>query len=1224
MDFSFPMAHESSVHDSLDELDNFSDSGSDYEATLKPSKRKKLTLPKQKLPKRLRSNAAARMLASPHTVSPQEQPGHSHRTSTMISPGPVARNPVRNQEISAKDIYDAICSGKSAIVTVVDEWLDSYKRSREAGLLVLVNFIVQSCGCKGVVSREMYDSMETADIISALTRNFNEDSADYPVSVPGPKVRGFKASLCEFVRVLVRSCQNSFIFDEYLFSSLLVLLTGLSDSLVRAFRHTSTLLAMKLMTALVEVSVVVSVQLQTTQRRYDMENSRSPSDRQPGRLENLQAAITELKNNTEELSSLMNAAFRGVFVNRYRDLLPDIRAFCIEEIGQWIKINPDIFLNDGCLKYLGWMLNDKQSSVRLECVRALQGLYQEREFIGRLEFFTSRFKERLLSMVLDIDSNVAMEVVNLLLLIQRTRKGLSEKECGSIYPLVYSSHRGLTAAAGVFLYNKLKTVIDGRGTTQGEKNHNAAFLQLLITFFIQTEYHEHGAYLVDSLWGVAGSELRDWETMTSFLLQDATDNEGLMYEEEEALIDLMICAMRQASEATPPVGRTSGKKTLSVKDKKTQEQDRRRITTHFIPLLPLLLAKYSADAGLLPLLLRAPLYFELEMYSKSPVLKKHLQLLLVQICGILEKHNDDAVLEACAKVISTLSSQKQPFSTVQQTISQLMDSLTEYFNSHLTELQQGTADENVQYSVAITLKRIAALSSAMDPTSWKLFDSCLELLTSSLQNVERHSELMVAALKCAAMHLMWAKVNAVNSSPLTEEVTALKRNLQQYCEVVQSYLSVVQVEIRDKAFELLCDLLLLYSARLVSSKKALNAPVWLPSDSLVFLPSHSLRSELAGFVLDNIFPEAEDLELGDAEDEEQVKLTLFQRKRNQLAGYCKLISYGVLELSDATNIFKHYNSKHFKDFGDIMKEMLTRTKMINPVQSAKTVCLCLQQLFSEMLMEAHSRKDLLQICDLAKKFAMSFGIDLQRASKPLVALHIQGMEFAFRASEEEQYPHLDFLEILTEFTSKLLPKSRDTLLTFLKQHLPTAALSWPAVKLYQRCLNAPSGSRSRGRKDSMEGEEEEESVSFRGTPLTKRRRTTAEDSASSATMKSLSSLHSPKATSTALKQPVTKKHKTTEVNENALNDLESEDEFFSGSQMRKVKPTPQRQPSSSLSVEQQDLNSHLDLLSLMEEDNSVQDEPEIEEYDSDSEDESGYRLPSTRNTSLSFMDELFD
>lgn len=36
----------------------------------------------------------------------------------------------------------------------------------------------------------------------------------------------------------------------------------------------------------------------------------------------------------------------------------------------------------------------QQSPVRMQCVRALQGLYQEKEFIGRLELFTSRFKVR--------------------------------------------------------------------------------------------------------------------------------------------------------------------------------------------------------------------------------------------------------------------------------------------------------------------------------------------------------------------------------------------------------------------------------------------------------------------------------------------------------------------------------------------------------------------------------------------------------------------------------------------------------------------------------------------------------------------------------------------------------------------------------------------------------------------------------------------------------------
>lgn len=40
-----------------------------------------------------------------------------------------------------------------------------------------------------------------------------------------------------------------------------------------------------------------------------------------------------------------------------------------------------------------------------------------------------------------------------------------------------------------------------------------------------------------------------------------------MYEEEGALIELMMCAVRQAAQATPPVGRTQGKKMVTHTDK---------------------------------------------------------------------------------------------------------------------------------------------------------------------------------------------------------------------------------------------------------------------------------------------------------------------------------------------------------------------------------------------------------------------------------------------------------------------------------------------------------------------------------------------------------------------------------------------------------------------------------------------------------------------------------
>ncbi|KAE8285652.1 Cohesin subunit SA-1 SCC3-like protein 1 Stromal antigen 1 [Larimichthys crocea] len=1203
--------------DSLEEWDGFSDSGSDYETTMRATKGRRQAVPGPLPPKRPRRKAALKVPTPPDPSLQQ----HPRGTRRQASPRPVKDVNKGNQGISAEDIYDAVRSGKSAMVTVVDEWLDSYKRSREAGLLVLINFIVRSCGCKGVVSREMFDSMQNAEIISTLTREFNEDSVNYPLSIPGPQMKRFKAGLCEFVQVLVRSCQNSIIYDELLFPSLLALLTGLSDSQVRAFRHTSTLLAMKLMTALVEVALTVSVQLQTTQRQYDMENSKRAHDRSSDRLEELQATVSELRENREEVFSMMNGMFRGVFVHRYRDLLPEIRVACIEELGMWLKNDPEDFLNDGCLKYLGWTLHDKQSPVRLQCVRALQGLYQEKEFIGRLELFTSRFKERMLSMVLDKDSDVAVEAVNLLLLIQQgTEEGLREQECAHIYPLVYASHKGLASAAGSFLYNKLKGVLTSVSQEHLPKSDNAAFFQILISFFIQSEFHEHGEYLVDSMWGVAGSELRDWETMTAFLLQDA----GLMYEEEGALIDLMMCAIRQAAQATPPVGRTQGKKSLSSKEKKVMEQDRRRITTHFIPLLPQILAKYSADAGNVSLLLKAPLYFDLEMYTSTRQLEKHLDLLLCQTCDIVTKHTDAKVLEACAHLVNTLCSDRYTFSSRSHlAFSQLLDDLCECFNTYVSDLLQGTADEDDIYSAATALKKIAALSSAKDPTGWKLFDSCLMLLKSRLESGELDSELMVPALKCAAFHLMWAKVEAVNSIPATAELKRLQKEVRSFCRVCQACLSLNETQIRDQAFELLCDLLLLYSTTAARSESALQ--------SLVHLPSDSLRSEMAAFVLDYIFSDAEDTEIN-VEEEEEMKIALLQRKRNQLAGYCKLVIYGVLDLTAATVVFKHY-TKYFKDFGDIIKETISKSKLINSVQSARTVCLSLQQLFSEMLTELHSRQDLGEIRDLAKRLAMSFGIDLRSVRKPLMALHMDGIRFAFRDPQEgeEQPPNAAFLEILSEFSFKMLQQDRTQLAAFLKSECPTAAPSWPPVRVYQRSLEVRSVSKPR------EQEQRGDAASIHDSPVAKRKRTTAQGSASSTVRGSWlesssihSSLHTPALTSTAQRQPAkptaSRKPRDTEsdIGRSPIEPL-SEEEFSSGPQMRKVKPTKRHQLSSRYSgsnVDQQDLNSNLTLLSLFE--NDEQEEPEIEDYESNSDHESTYTLPSTRHTSASVLDELFD
>lgn len=76
-----------------------------------------------------------------------------------------------------------------------------------------------------------------------------------------------------------RQCQFS---DKIHFKALSNLLNPLTFSLE----------AMKLMTGFVDAALKVSVQLQTTQRQCDMESSRSPQDRAPDRLVDLQATLS--------------------------------------------------------------------------------------------------------------------------------------------------------------------------------------------------------------------------------------------------------------------------------------------------------------------------------------------------------------------------------------------------------------------------------------------------------------------------------------------------------------------------------------------------------------------------------------------------------------------------------------------------------------------------------------------------------------------------------------------------------------------------------------------------------------------------------------------------------------------------------------------------------------------------------------------------------------------
>ncbi|XP_061439714.1 cohesin subunit SA-3 isoform X2 [Rhineura floridana] len=1099
--------------------------------------------------------------------------------------------PARKRPREPSDLFEVVKLGRSATESVVDDWLESYKKDRESGFLELFNFLVRSCGCRGEVTLGMLKGLQNSEIIQQLTESFDEDSAEYPLSLNTPAWRRFRVGFCELVAVLVHRTQHAVVYDEYLVDSLVALLTGMSDSQVRAFRHTSTLAAMKLMTGLVRVALSVSLQKDNSQRQYEAEQAKGPSRRALEKLEGLLEQRKEFQEKQEELENLMNAIFKGVFVHRYRDLVPEIRAICVEEMGQWMQHYSTSFLTDGYLKYVGWTLHDKQGEVRLKCLLALQGLYRSQEMAARMELFTSRFKERMVSMVLDKEPQVAVEAVRLLnLILQNMDDVLTDSDCEKVFPIVYASSRPLAAAAGEFLYNKLlaPTVC---ATGKAEEHHEGtrAFFQLLLVFFIESEYHEHAAYLVDSLWDCAAALLKDWQGLIGLLLEDPPA-EGLGDRQEIGLIMILVASMRQATEGQPPVGRFSGKKVFSAWERKTQAEDRLRLTQHLIPLLPQLLAKFSADAEKVVCLLEAPRYFDLTLYSTGR-LEKYLELLLVQLREVVEKHTSREVLESASSILHVLCHPEFAFhSRADFARSRLVDHLADKFQHEAAELFQSSCclEKEEVYRAAATLKRIAIFHSAHDLTPWSFFDPCIRLLHHTVDTGEIPKQVVISAMACSHFSLLWelAHLSDAATTASKEQLPSLKEKVTSFCSLCQNCLVDVDPDVQEQAFVLLTDLLLIFGPQLVQGggRHVLQ--------ELVYRAEPSLQSELSGFLVDRVFSHSH---AQDNEDEE-CQIEQLHQRRNLLAGFCKLVVCGVLELTAASDIFKHY-SKFYNDYGDIIKETLNRVRQIDRTEWARTLLLSLQQLLTQLLLELGpagvASAAFLEIRDLARRFSLLFGLHQLQNRPALVALHKDGIKFAFQepASPGSKLGlvNLSFLELLSEFSPRLLRPDKALLLSYLKKtyqaHLSSRHREeprWASLLVYQRSLSPPE--------DALP--QLGSSAKRRPGSAAKRRRHLDESSeqGGDVSLTPGSRLQTPLLTSTTLRG----KHHLT-----ALLDSGSESEEFMESQPRLAAQQPREALHSHQEQRQEKdrggLSRRLDRLRLMKAGEVVMEEPETEE-----------------------------
>nr|XP_020465183.1 cohesin subunit SA-2-like [Monopterus albus] len=973
----------------------------------------------------------------------------------------------KRRHVEAVTLFEVVTMGRSAMQVVIDDWIEAYVTDRDSALLDLISFFIQCSGCKGVVTAEMCQSREYSDdVMSKMVEDMDEvvgvqykkflafpwiltvtwpmdtDSVEYPLIQSGPYGRWFHSEFCDFVSLLVAQCQHSVIFDSYLMSTLISLLTELSNSYVRAFRHTCTLAAVKLLSSLISAALSLSAGIENSQKLYEVQKTKKSKPQ----LEKTQKKITELQEKRTEIESMMDIIFKGVFLKRYCDVLPEIRSICMEELGLWMKLYSSAFLSDSYLKYMGWMMYDKVPDVRLKCVLSLQGLYADPLLVSKLDLFTSRFKDRMISMTLDKDTEVAVQTMKLLVLISKTSDDvLSAEDYKQLLQFVYSSQRPLAATAGELLFSRLLDTVAPASDTQdgmngeeegAQKQQTFARLKALLQFYRESKLHKHVVYLVDSLWDCGGALLKDWPALTSILLQDSP---GLTQAEQAVLVEILVASVRQASEGPALVGRTGVRKVMSSREKKTQVDDCTKFTEHFLVVLPKLLTKFSGSWDIVASLMKIPQYFlpECPQAENTQVVSR----LLAQMGAVLDLHSGPAVLEATARTYLSLCGEETSWSSMTRAA---RDALVQRWVGQLTtlldDLLKGdsfSADNDKTGEVLATLKKLRTFHNCHDLSQWNLFKLLSPLLSTESSQGGAPPEVLLEVLQCSCYCVLWSLNTSRETLTSREKAVAQRLQLRLFCESSQRCLSHADHSVQQQAFVGVCDLLTAHSYQF---------HLWDPTSfgPLLYTPSLKLQRALLTFTCTHVFVGADcDSQSRASKNSEVERLEDLHRRRNLLAAYCKLIVHGVLEMSMAAEVFMYY-MKYYNDFGDIIKETIHRTRQMDKVECARTLALCLQQLFVRLKKEQErgggtqpAVQTFTCIKELARRFSLTFG-DLVKYRECIVMIHRNSIEFVFQKLSQTPGtptpPHLSFLTILTEFSSKLLKPDKKTVFSYLQKH----------------------------------------------------------------------------------------------------------------------------------------------------------------------------------------------
>ncbi|KAJ5980774.1 hypothetical protein N7481_008072 [Penicillium waksmanii] len=359
-------------------------------------------------------------------------------------------------------LYAEIFGKSNNADTAAAQWLSLYQRDNLGAMRDLINFLIRCTGATLELTKEEVDDVDNApNQIASLQNEYQaEGIIDYPLISHEKKFKAFQLVLEEFIGALIQTFHHSSVLytDGALLENIQIWMSSMSSSKLRPFRHTATVMALSVITALCEITQEVTTTVTTSRKQLESEKKKKTVNK--GRVEAIQTAVAEGEQKVEQLNEFIQDGFDTVFVHRHRDVDGNIRAECMLALGRWIRSYREMFLDAQSLRYLGWAISDTVAHTRLIALTQLLPLYESRDNIGALNSFTERFRQRVVEIaVQDADLNVRVAAIELL---NHLRDGgfLEPSDVDAIGRLVLDLDPRIRKAAGGFFVANVQDAFD--------------------------------------------------------------------------------------------------------------------------------------------------------------------------------------------------------------------------------------------------------------------------------------------------------------------------------------------------------------------------------------------------------------------------------------------------------------------------------------------------------------------------------------------------------------------------------------------------------------------------------------------------------------------------------------------------------------------------------------------------------------------------------------------